>query len=89
MKLTSARLRVQSPGKATVTCGEMTVPCSESSSTMKVAGALAVGATSCGGGGESGTPVLKWYAKDEAGGVFGAGESAGVMCAQGSTTRAG
>jgi len=34
--------------------------------------ALAVTATACGGGDEGGTPVLQWYARDEAGGVFGA-----------------
>ncbi|HEU5149107.1 MAG TPA: ABC transporter substrate-binding protein [Iamia sp.] len=39
---------------------------------LLVAGALAVTATSCGGDDEGGTPVLKWYARDEAGGVFGA-----------------
>ncbi|HEX7135228.1 MAG TPA: ABC transporter substrate-binding protein, partial [Iamia sp.] len=34
--------------------------------------ALAVAATACGGGDEGGTPTLKWYARDEAGGIFGA-----------------
>ncbi|QYG92811.1 ABC transporter substrate-binding protein [Iamia sp. SCSIO 61187] len=37
-----------------------------------VAAGLAVAATACGGGDEGGTPVLKWYARDEAGGIFGA-----------------
>jgi multiple sugar transport system substrate-binding protein len=39
---------------------------------LLVGTALAVSATACGGGDEGGTPVLKWYARDEAGGVFGA-----------------
>ncbi len=39
---------------------------------LVLGGCLAVSATACGGGSESGTPVLKWYARDEAGGVFGA-----------------
>jgi len=34
--------------------------------------ALIVGAAACGSSDEGGTPVLKWYAKDEAGDVFGA-----------------
>lgn len=39
---------------------------------LLVAGALVVGTVACGGGDEGGVPVLKWYARDEAGGVFGA-----------------
>lgn len=39
---------------------------------LLVTALLGVAATACGGGGEGGTPVLKWYARDEAGGVFGA-----------------
>ncbi len=33
---------------------------------------LAAAAVGCGGGDEGGTPVVRWYARDEAGGVFGA-----------------
>jgi multiple sugar transport system substrate-binding protein len=39
---------------------------------LLVGAALVVSAAACGGGDEGGTPVLKWYARDEAGGVFGA-----------------
>jgi len=39
---------------------------------LVVGAGLAVSASACGGGDEGGTPVLKWYARDEAGGVFGA-----------------